>query len=269
MGNYYPPKGTRYPATSRTNRYPGSGDVNRYPGIGDINRYPVRLVPPGSPRLWYLASNLNGANNAGVADTDPIGTWTNLGSTGATGNAVQAVSGLRPIFDEVEGIIGGSVVDFSSGDYTLSGEITEIPQPTKIAIVYRQDTIAAAMNCIEGFDNARRQSIHTTNGSANINLTAGTLVSTGKSLTVGAWHMIVVSFNGASSYLRIDGDQSANINAGTNASAGMAIGALWDGVAPINGAFAEVLLYADGTSVSDTEIEAYFTAQWGATWPKI
>ena len=243
-----------------------------FAGVAGVGQYRGRggIVPPGSPRLWYLASNLNGANNAGVDDADPIGTWTNLGSDGTGSNAVQAVSGARPSYDEVEATLGDKAIDFDGSDYMQTATIANLWQPSKICLVYRQDSGAVSTNFIEGLNSGNRQSISTSGGgSRDLQIYAGSsVVASGKLITFGAWHMVIVSFNGAASYVRLDGSQSANLSPGTHKLAGLTIGGIYSGSSFLNGAMAEVIVYDNGTSIVDTDVEDYFSSRYGAGWPK-
>lgn len=75
-------------------------------------------APGGSPVLWFDGSDINLTSNSGMNDGDPIGTWKNKGSGGATYDVTQAVAGSKPLY-RVNKINGKSGVVYDNVDDTL------------------------------------------------------------------------------------------------------------------------------------------------------
>jgi hypothetical protein len=86
--------------------------------------------------------------------------------------------------------------------------------------------------------------------------------ATGLTTTSGAYHMYVGVYNGASSFVRMDGVQSANISPGTTLLTGVSLFSLVTGLFPMTGEIVEYLNWTDATTPA--QIEAYFQAKYGA-----
>lgn len=80
----------------------------RYGGFGVT----VPTAPGGTPIVWFDASNINLLNNVGIADGDPVGTWKNAASSGATYDPT-ATSFTRPTY-RVARIGGKSAVVYNT-----------------------------------------------------------------------------------------------------------------------------------------------------------
>jgi len=267
----------RYPASgSRPGRYPPeAGASGRYPDPDDIpGRYPVygeeapAAVPPGSPIVYFDSANINGANNVGISDTDPIGTWTNLGSLGAALNIVQALPGARPMYD-ANGIAELPVpsVYFDGNDRLTSPPVAS--QGTAIKKLFVLSTSNLGTNPYYS-DNqpgaAKNFGLGTT--TSQLYMVAGTPFNTTLALVAGPSY-IIGNFNGASSYAVVNGSASGTGNPGTGGLTGTTIGAKINATAPMIGhIWGAVYWKIDGSEPSDAAVAAFVDAKWGATWPK-
>lgn len=93
--------------SSGNNKLPSSGKTNlpsgtSLPAAGRTN-LPASAAPTSPANLtalvaWYDGFDINLLANAGIADNDPIGTWKNKGTLGASIDVVQATGGSKPLF---------------------------------------------------------------------------------------------------------------------------------------------------------------------------
>ena len=215
--------------------------------------------------MWFDAQNVDGLNNSTMIDGQQVGTWVNLGSAGAGGNAVQATAGLRPLFRLVATagkINNKSAVQGDGTQFLQSAGITAVNQPLVVAAVWRSTSIASLVGLLDS--NGGRDMISMTAGTGALNMYAGTgPVSTGLTLANTTWEVLVATFNGASSFLRMNGVQGSTISVGALTNTGSNLFSASGGTSIAAGFIEEALYYSDGTTPA--QIEAYLTAKIGAT----
>lgn len=222
---------------------------------------------PRTPALWFSSSDVNATapvDGAGIAE------WKNLGSY-ASADAVQAVEIKRPVFVAVDPILGKPAVRTGFGKWIMTGTTADIPQPDKIAFVFRVESLTAAQTILDGANvTPRRQFAILFAGNPNMLISAGTPSSySGMLITTGVWHTVIVNVNPAGSYVRLNGSQSANLPLNAQYLDGLSIGGSRTGTTTLDGAFAEVLVYGPTDQPSDAEIEDFFDAKYGSGWPKL
>lgn len=241
-------------------------------GAADLLAYELSnlaIMPPGTPSLWFDAGNIDGLNNTSLVDGQGVGTWTNLGSVGAGGNLVQASAPLRPLYRAIAtaGKINNRSGVENTGTMQMStAALTVIPQPNITATVYRQASGAAAMslndNTVGGPTD--RQLIQTNTGIVVNIYAGGGVVATGNVPALTTWETLLISWNGASTFGRLNGSQAANVNPGANGIGGWKIFNQSSNGEPWLGIVAEQLIWT-GSLPSVAAIEAYFAAKYGAT----
>lgn len=239
--------------------------------------FPADLVAPGAPQYWFDAQDVNLLGNAGLANNAPIATWSNKGSFGATANAVQATGANQPLFKTVAQagkLQGLSAIRFDgSNDNLKTGVVATIAQPNIWAVILRLSSVATDQNMVDGRvpPTNRNAIIFDFTVSGKLQMYAGTARSL-ITPTVNAYHMLICTFNGASSSARADLNTVAlGGSPGTAVVDGVCLGSEPTPSAFMNGDIVELLGY-NGTAPNvlpdPLAIEAYFKAKYGASWPQ-
>lgn len=231
-----------------------------------VNPGPPAPTPPGTPSLWYDAQNIDGLNNSSLVDGQVIGTWSNRGSLGSSGNVVQATAGLKPTYKQVasSGKLNNKSCVRSDGARSMqSGALTTLTQPTLIAAVALTTSVAAGIRWIIDGRTTQRDAMGQ-NGSP-VEIFAGTFIQPGQNWSANTYQNVDCTFNGASSVCDMDGTASSSFNPGAGGLDGvtlfsdLAAGSLWIGD------IVEVLVYNGGGQPTAAAVRAYFTAKYGAT----
>lgn len=252
--------------------YPPLRPLGAVPSGGGSARYPDDLAPPGFSglRAWYDAQDINLLGNVGIADLDPIGTWKNKGSLGSAADIVQGVAGQRPKFSLVASagkISNRSAVRFvaASNTYLQSASFAALTQPNLIALVLRRSASADGV----WFDGMtlHRQQVWYDSIANKFSIYAGTVRNADIGPTLNGYDLVVATFNGASTAMRVNLTNAVIGNPGTQDMTGVTIGCNSDPASPIDGDVAEALVY-NGTLPTVADVEAYFRAKYGQTWPQ-
>jgi hypothetical protein len=182
-------------------------------GKAPRNPYPQ---PDDIPGLiaWGSGDYLEGVD--GLADTDPVETWTDRSNRG--NSPVQATADNRPTLQTNE-LNGLAVVRFDGTNDSLARIFASVfSQPYSFLLVAKHTagSVASDENMIGGLDNAAADSgeiLATAEaGTDQIAMKAGTEALIGD--LSGSAFVLVVAFDGASSVARLDRVQSAE-SAGT------------------------------------------------------
>lgn len=235
-------------------------------GGADLLAYEISngtVQPPGSPSLWFDAQNIDGTSNSSMVDGQAIGTWKNLGSLGSAGDSVQATAGNKPAFRliAVPGVFGNKpgIECIDVNRRLISAAIANITQPYTVASVIR--TTKAATQVHFG-GQAPLSEFYNTVTTDHVN--SGLDVDTVLNPSANQFHGRVYTVNGAASNVRIDGVQSATINAGgTGFGTPIVIGCDPGIVLGTIGFINEVLVWSG--AISPALIETYFASKWGTT----
>lgn len=91
--------------------------------VGGLNR-PASAAPTAPANLtalvfWVDPFDINLLGNAGIANNDPIGTWKNKGTSGASGDWLQAGGAFKPLF-QASGINGHPSILSATGKVMAS-----------------------------------------------------------------------------------------------------------------------------------------------------
>lgn len=194
-----------------------------------------------APDIFYWADNINGLNNAGLSDTNPISTWKNLGALGSAWDAVQTGS-FRPTFGAVAtpGLMNNKpCVRFNGAQWIVSPIVSLQAQPATWIVVGRQGDSNTRVWL--GGSAANRNQIFIV-GNNNIYLYAGGSGSALMTIVPGSFHSLGGWFSGASSIANKDGTSSGALAiTGTQAFEQIPIGAADNGT---NATFGDILLVA-------------------------
>lgn len=229
-----------------------------------LGRITVGVTPPGSPSLWFDAQNIDGTMNSSLIDGQAIGTWKNLGSIGSAGDVVQATAGNKPAFRLVAA--SGKINNKSAAEAIdnvrkmASGAFTSQNQPYVVAAVFRNNSgvgVATVMG-----NNAATTKFYSNAGGPMTMEVSGTNFTDGTP-TVGSFHMMTGTVNGASSELRVN---AASTLGTTGATAFGTAVCLFDSNAGQNmtGFLVEALFYFGGGTPTLASIETYFVSKYGA-----
>ena len=238
-------------------------------GIGPTFGSRARAFNPiaaGALAGWWDFSDvatlfqLSDGTTAVTADGNPIGYAAD--KSGNARHVVQATSGARPTYKV--GIRNGRSISRHNVSHFLKAAPWALNQPTTVfTVAVFSDLSAGALNrpIFDG-DNYPNAILDLVSG-PQYRIFSGGSQQGGTADT--NWHCFTARFNGASSFLRVDGSVAITTsNTGTTNPAGFTIGARGNGAGGLIGDIGEVLVYAEAIS-SDAiaAVEAYLAAKWG------
>jgi hypothetical protein len=222
-------------------------------------------VVPGAPVFFYDVGDVN-HGGAAPGDGSNIASFGNDGSFGVGADLTQATAGAKPFYRAVAtaGKASNSPAIQSDGArWMQSPVIAAQALPCKVGIVFRVEDLAATYVLFDGPAAGGRCGAYVTATTGAIHMIGNGDVSTALNAVAATVHTGVFVFNGASSYLRLDGVQSANINPQPQQLTGFTLGAFFNGSSMWKGYNWLSGVWMDGTS--DANIEAYLAARFGAT----
>jgi hypothetical protein len=218
---------------------------------------PLRV---GTPVLWFDPADAN---------TIMRDSSNNVERYNSKGNIAvpigQSSPTRRPGISSIKGV---PALSFDGIDDALvtSSPFSVVSHPSTHVAVFRPNTTgaqSAIFDVVSG--GSGRQLIHR-DALGRIIQFAGILVThTTFSVPANQTSVVVAVFNGASSYIRLDGVQSGNVNAGAQTISTYRLGlGQEDTINPFSGLMAETLLYSrELTGGELASIEAYLKAKWG------
>ena len=207
--------------------------------------------PPdhGQQERFWMGSNVNGGYAVGDKvwaignEEDTDNAWFN-GKTSAP-NATDPVSTKIPLLATPAALNSKPAVSFDGVDDWLAVQFAaDDAQPITYSMVINIRSLpGSAYNFMDGDELQSTTQRHLIGISATQkwNIYAGTLVTSAASATTGA-HLLVCTFNGASSVLYVDGTSVLSGNAGTQAGRRVRLGTSYNGLAaaPVDIAFYDV-----------------------------
>lgn len=156
---------------------------------------------------------------------------------------------------------GLSVGRFNGTDQSLSNAAISISQPTTFFCVVKYDTTGNDMKLFDGI--TARQLVQC--ASNNFQLYADNFASSGVACPT-SFAVVVFRFNGASSWVRKNGVQSADIDAGTAALTGLRMGVESGGAVQwFDGDIGEWWACGNVSAGNITAGEAYLASKWNIT----
>lgn len=208
-------------------------------------------------KLWLRADTLVAD---GLGDGDAVTTWRD--ESGQGNDITQANAAKRPILKL--GIVNNKpVVRFDGTDDVLkSAGFGPYSEPNTIIVVGKADNADTnSREIVCGSLVGYHHIIYTNSGKWHlyngINLDSGDTDDAN-------WHIFFAEFNGASSFLRLDGSQIASGDAGTAASDGMTVGNSYLENHDWDGDVAEVIMYNSGLGSADRDrAESYLSKKYG------
>ena len=221
-------------------------------------------------QLWLDANDAStlftdAAGTTPAGNGDVVGHWAD--KSGNSNNVTQATTSKKPTLQN--GILNGlPVVRFDADDWLrinpfVSGTIT---QPNTTFVVYKISAVSGSTQVIlGGVTNGNRQLILKDPAADKLGLFAGAVLLSGETADTN-WHIASAVFNGASSFLRLDGTQIVSGNPGAENQEGATLAATFNAAGVLDGDEAEALEYGGELSAGDiTLVENYFSNKWGVT----
>ena len=227
---------------------------------------PTDITWTRTPDIWYSANDVNLLFNVGVADSDPMATWKNKGTTGATWDITQSTGGNKPLFklhsDAVK--MGGKpAIRFDGVDDYMTSAVGSIQAQPATWVIVGKGTGAGTQVWFSGSATNRNQ-IYT--AVLAINMYAGSVAGLIQNITANTYHCISGIFTGAASTGALDGTTLGAINPGTAGFDQVGIGA---GPAyPSSPAAIDVLqlaVFLGGSQPSHAQMAASVAAYYSAT----
>jgi len=201
------------------------------------------------------------AKDLSQSDGQTVSTWTD-----ATGNGHDLTAGAAPTY-KTSIINGNPVVRFDGVGDHLSTAFSTISQPNTIFGVFQLRSFdTSAIETIYGSENDNSDSTRQTLQQPNSNdwrHYAGNTLDGGTPDTNA--HVFTAQYDGASSYLRLDGSSEVSGDAGNEGLNGFQLGARWDVAAFGAVDIGEILIYPMDKSGIQSDVESYLSAEWGIT----
>lgn len=213
--------------------------------------YPFLPPPPKfdpltlSPVIWVRPDEL-----VAVGDTNPITTWTNLGS----GGDLTSASTNRPVveFDAIDGLPAAT---FDGGNDYMLATIGILTQPVHVFIVAKTNS---AGYMFDSQNAAARNAVHHGLTSANRpDAYAGTVLVGPDSVSYD-WHIFEILFNGANSMIAVDNFTFSSQTAGAQSMDEFTLGDQngVPGTTPLDGSVAELFVF-DGEIIGNDLTNLY------------
>lgn len=161
--------------------------------------------------------------------------------------------------------VGTSINGVQAGDYDGTDDATytsfsEVSQPTTVSLVIQLESTPG--DFFDGFSGAS-ELIRARDSTGNFGAFAGSNFDSTFSSDTNA-HIITVLFNGASSVFRIDGQNVASGDSGTNGLDGVTLGSRGAGSQNHSDIrIGEVLVYSQDKSSIFGDIDSYLSDKWG------
>lgn len=263
MANVY------WPGTGFTTKWPASGAKN-WPSSASGKTWPAASTlpqPPGAPIVWFDPQDIDLSSNGTLTDGASIATWKNKGSLGSAWDALQATGATQPTFKKVSaaGKINNLSSVISNGSQWMQTALQSARPSANfiMALGFKCTSIASTQFLIDGHTGGR-SGLATTGTSGALIVTGAGAVTSNKSVAAGAYDVAVVSFNGASTIVTLDGSDSAAVSPSNQALTGVT---LFSGVTPpslvASAELLDVLIYEDSTTKA--QIASFYSSKYGAT----
>lgn len=201
--------------------------------------------------VWYKADALS------LSDGDPVSTWAD--SSGSANDA-SGSSTARPTYKAA--IVNSKpVVRFDGSNDTMAAASVSVSQPDTVFLVVKNS--GGTYNRIYFNGSTTRQQVWSDNSNLLLYF-AGSVVSTSNDLGTASFHVIAITFNGASSQAWVDGVSLGTGSANTNALVGLVLGT--DGSDYFQGDMAEFLIYDSALgSTNRQSVETYLGTKYAIT----
>ena len=224
-------------------------DIAKIDGIEVVHGF----VPSGTPLAWYSADSITG-----LSDGDPVSTWPDRTANGfdltsATINRPTYKTGIQNTLPAVR---------FDGTDnWMMNLSVGVRSQPITVFIVYSQIVYANYATMVSGGNGSANFYMYNHIGQSGIRLAGPDEVLTDKSHPE-TMSYVTARWSGATSFVRLNGVQSAAVDPGTGDITNFMIGAVTGGSSRFfRGDICEVIMYVGAED--PTANEAGLAAKWG------
>lgn len=211
-------------------------------------------IPPDSEDLhaWYDATEIS------ASDGDAISTWPD-----ESGNGYDLTSGTAPTY-KASVINGNPVVRHDGVDDYLDVNWAAFAQPNHIFAVWRFQALDNN-NITPVYHGENGNNRHTLGerDTDNWRIFSGSNVEGGSKDTNN--HISAALYDGANSYLRLEGGQVLSGDAGSEGMGGMTTGSNNSQAVYGQVDIGEILIYPMDKSAVESDIESYLSDKWGIT----
>jgi hypothetical protein len=244
--------------------------------IGDpAITWTYRVTTQSDPAIWVPSNYFTGALAGAYYDPSDISTlWKDAAGTSPvtadgdqviriddkSGNGHHLISTFaqEPVYHTGS---GKPYVEFGGSDFADCASFTADAQPNFVGLSLKMASVASTQTITDGLLTTNRQAfaVNSTGPAWIINGGAGyttTLTPTTNPCTLTGL------YNGTSSYIRLDGTQSANGNGGTASVTGYRFGMAFNGTSGANyRLYGAVIISADPDATLRGNIETWLTGQ--------
>jgi hypothetical protein len=197
-------------------------------------------------RAWYRS-------DLGITIATGVSQWNDLSGNG--NHLLQAAGPSQPT--RTLGVINGSPAIVFSAASTMAASFT-LGQPSTLFAVVRADTWGDTNTLFDGVAAGASAMVQQFTASANVRLVAGAAGVDGVQLPVSTFALLVATFNGASSSIKITDGTQLNGTLGADNPNGLTVGSRAGGTAFANISVAEIIVTAtSATAAERTSIRTY------------
>lgn len=243
------------------------------PAPGSFQTFPMDVVigvepapdtfEPDAPasmtglELWLRADSIDQVDGSQVAE------WRD--ESGNDRHATQASPSAKPTL-HLDAVNGKPAVKFNPllSNMFMTTPSVGITQPNTVIVVGKQTSTATEGRFIDSAVGGTRQLLGLTITAGRFDSYAGTASVQGSKNRSGAFHILTMVFNGASSVGYLDGAQEVAGNPGSNGLGVVYLGNDGGGSAYLTGEIAEVLIFDHALSSEERAgVESYLATKYG------
>lgn len=221
-----------------------------------LRRVPFSAVPGSGPpsvaglAAWYRAgagTRQTADGTPATADADPVGQWRDQGGSGR--HLLQATASRRPVL-KLDVQNDRPVIRFDGSNDLLQAASWGLAQPYTVFLAFSSTRVAGRV-LMDGTTNDRGQLFH---HAANPTLIpfAGSS-GTGLAYTSGAFGILCITWNGASTAYRLNNGTDTTSDVGAANPGGVTLGGRADGTFPGTMDVAELLVYSGAVAAADKQ----------------
>lgn len=239
------------------------GDIQKIYGVDKNNIVkfmsadtPGGGSPSGTPAMWYDASQITG-----LSDGETVSPWPDESGNGH--ELLRTPTDDRPTYQTNEQN-GLAIVRFDGVDDDLNtgaGDTFAFTQPTTIFMALLIPNQTGSGFITGGGTDTERQQVYHANLDPTIQMHAGTAIFTTTDVT-GNFEILVVRFDGASSWIRLNGSQDNVSDPGSQPLGDpFYVGRHYGGTKGLAADIGEIIFY-DGAE-DPAANESYLADKWG------
>lgn len=205
----------------------------------------------GSPYAWYKADDLS------LNDNDSVSSWADASGNGHT--LVNVAPATQPTYKT--GIQNSLPAVLFDGTEFLAVDYGEtIAQPNTMFMVLQMVSTTANRSIWDSHSVNNRNAAYEPNTPQEYGLIGDSAFTSGYDIVTGVTNVLVMSYNGVNSFIRIDSGNQQIGDGSPDGSDGFVFGAAYTRLNNANVYLMEAIIYNGAEDV--TANEAYLTAKW-------